>query len=253
MAGQKLGSPIDLSKFMGKARNRVYKVGVELEGGWDKLPPRTQLVHDGSVRFKVPTPTLNHVGELPSPPLVLSEKEATKSGETWFPKWMQVFYPAHVNETCGMHVHLSMKTAFSYQKLMTPAYPATIVAYMTKWAEAEKLPKEHPIWPRLMGKNEYCQHLFYADDQAKTGSKDYDHNREGHRYTVVVYCWARHSTLECRLLPMMDNVEQAIKAVQEIIDITNAFLLVTAGREERVTAAHKLEDDEVVEVKRLLA
>ena len=183
------------------------------------------------------------LGEIASPPLDL----------TTFPTWMKAFYPQKVNGTCGMHVHLSFRTALTYQRLMTPTYPSTIVAYIRQWAEGEKLAKKHPIWPRLRGECEYCQHVYQADEQSSTGGKDYDHHRVGHRYTVVNYCYNRHSTVECRLLPMFDTPEQAVKAVREIIDITNAYLLATGRREERIGGKAVVEKDEERETRRVYA
>jgi hypothetical protein len=137
-----------------------------------------------------------------------------------------------------MLVHLSFKNALTYQRLMDPRYPSTILAYVTKWAESEKLNKEHPLWPRLKNKSPYCQHKFDADGQCRSTQKDYDRNREGNRYTVVNYSYGRHSTVECRLLPMMASAELAQRAIQNLIDVTNAYLLTAAGREEKVKAVY---------------
>lgn len=217
-----------------RARNRVHRVGVELEGGWTTLPRGCNLEHDGSVRFRdtllvVP---INHIGELPSPPMEVDK----------YPAWMKAYYPTAVNETCGMHVHMSFKSALTYQQLMTPKYPATILKYVQQWAVQEGLAKTHPLWSRLIGGSVYCQHVFQGDEQANTQTKGHDHHAPGHRYTVINYCWARYNTLECRLLPMMQTSEQGIRAVQEIINITNAFLTASARKEAKVIAKHIVED-----------
>src|SRR5207249_3365765 len=154
------------------------------------------------------------IGELTSPPLAVVEKEAVST--LHFPTWMTASYPSSVNDTCGLHVHMSFKSALTYQRLMTPQYPATILAYMAKWAAAEGFNDYHTIWARLAGKNEYCQHTFYADDQVTKADKDYDHHRVGNRYSVIVYPWSRHQTVECRLLPMMKSCDQAVRAIKEI-------------------------------------
>jgi hypothetical protein len=234
----KLTTPINLDKTLkGKIRQRVYRVGVELEGGWDSLPKGTRVVRDGSIHFDLPP---LHVGELPSPPYDLETLKL----------WLRQHYPPHVNITCGMHVHLSFKTAFIYQRLMSPAYPSTILAYMTRWATDEKLGSLHPLWERLRGNSIYCQHQFFADEQVRRPEKDYDRSREGHRYTVVNYPYSRTSTLECRLLPMMDTPELAIRAIEEIVKITNAFLVASAKREETVKAGHLVDDEMLKEERR---
>lgn len=281
-----------------RKRNKIFRVGIELEGGWKSLPEGTNLVRDGSViiepaegpeaprgldndgltpivpeRVYVTTNDIvrnrfapedlrmdGPVGRyyLADPMLYMQEGRVTvrppnvgrrrppslKTGElpseplepAKVPIWMKKYYPSVVNETCGLHVHMSFKSALHYQRLMVPEFQLTIVNYVKKWANDEKLPKEHPIWERLSGKSRYCQHKFFADQQAQMRQKDYDQARPGHRYTVINYCFNHHGTAECRLLPMMETADQGIRAVQNVLDITNAFLHVTAAREERVRA-----------------
>lgn len=254
---------IDLDKVLGKARNYIYRVGIELEGGWKTLPDGCRgLTHDGSVVIQADAEPLTPVqmrreqqtiqrqldrgdittrmaqqainnltrgrtpdlqqGELPSEILEVEK----------FPAWMRTFYPSHVNASCGLHVHMSFLQAIYYQRLMTPAYPATIVKYVASWAKGEGLPADHPIWARLSGKSEYCQHRYFADQQA-TSPKDHDRRRVGHRYTVINYCHREHGTIECRLLPMLDTAEQGIRAVQNVLNITNAFLHAYRRKEVR--------------------
>ena len=150
------------------------------------------------------------------------------------PVWIRQFYPKFVNETCGLHVHMSFKSALHYMRLMSPRYPETITAYMTEWANEERLDKDHPIWARLKGNSEYCQPVFDADRQVRKTKKEYNHHDpDGHRYTMINYCHGTHGTLECRLLPMMETADQAVRAVQRIFDVTNACL-VEKHREDRV-------------------
>lgn len=157
--------PLKIDKLLGKVRNRIYLVGIELEGGWSKLPDTgTALVRDGSIHLEkgvrgepplIPFTreeimaeaalrygagaTFNprqiqqiaammeenrvankyshlKIGELPSPPMEVKK----------FPLWMTKYYPSHVNDTCGLHVHMSFKSALHYQRLMIPEYSKTI-------------------------------------------------------------------------------------------------------------------------------
>jgi hypothetical protein len=217
--------------------NRIAHVGIELEGGWTKLPAGVrQLVHDGSIADLPDAididgkPTPVRIGELPSPPMPLANVTP----------WLQAHYPQLYNESCGLHIHLSFNSALTYSRLMVPTYPATIIHYVAKWAETRKLPKIHPLWLRLQGQCAYCQHTFDADLQV-TMPKDHNRTRPGHRYSVINYCYSLYNTLECRLLSMMDNAEQADDAVKQIIKITNAFLVVTAAREKKVLSVQAAE------------
>lgn len=227
---------VKLGPIVGAKRQRVWRVGIELEGGWTKLPAGTRLVHDGSVQFSGADQLscrLGGVGELPSPILEVRS----------FPDWMRTYYPHKTNATCGMHVHLSFLRALTYARLMDEKFPATILAYVTQWAKDEKLDATHPIWSRLRGESEFCQHVFDADNQVRNTHKDHDRRRVGNRYSMINYCYGTHSTMECRLLPMMETVEQGIRAIQHIIDTTNAYLLTTAQREEKHSHTTKVDQE----------
>lgn len=217
-----LNKPIDLSKVKKVRGGRILRAGLELEGGWDSLPPGVRLVPDGSVKFP----------ELLQPPVLKGELNSEPLAPNEVANWLKGVYPKYVNATCGMHVHLSLMDALYYQLLMRIEYPSTIVKYMGEWAKAN-LPNDHCIWPRLRGESKYCQHTFSADDQVLKVEKGHDQNGAGHRYTVVNYCWKRYNTLECRLLPMMPNPTLAAAAVAELIDITERFLVATAERETK--------------------
>lgn len=221
-----LGKPIDLSQHLraNRLRQRIVQIGVELEGGWTKIPKGQRIVRDGSVfNDNMPShkPPLVAVGELtsePMPPKALAD-------------FLNKCYPHLHDETCGMHIHMSLRNPLSYMRLMDPRYPATIVDYTTKWSE-KNLPQEHHIWGRLKGESRYCRHEFSADMQVLTRQKDWNHNRPGNRYTVVNYCYQRTRTVEVRLLPMMPTTELAYSALNMIMDVTNAFLVATAAREK---------------------
>ena len=254
---------MDISDRLGKARNRIYKVGVELEGGWDVLPQGVPQLHgDSSVKFEpldyVKFPPIMvkalqghdiegrpvyrnvktkggapvHIGELPSP-ILLPEG---KAGQPVLETWLRQHYPQHVNSTCGMHMHMSFRNAFQYQQLMDESYMWTVVEFVKRWADrkvAEKtLSKDNPLFDRLAGKSEYCQLKFDPDEQAQKIRKEFDHFGKGHRYTVINYAFSKTQTIECRLLPMMPTADLALEALRLLMDITSAFLLFIAKETE---------------------
>jgi hypothetical protein len=276
---------IDIEKVLGNGppRQRIAQLGIEVEGGWGpkcKLSPETRLVPDGSVHVsawagakvielerlvrkiregigstedqaryyiladeKAKADAALRVGELPSPILSLKPKD----GPLYWPNWLRQSYPSHVNETCGLHVHESFARNLTYQRFMDPTYPKTIIEFVRRWAERKKLPPGHPIWPRLAGQSEYCQHTFYATEQAKEAVKRNtraDHHRPGSRYSVVNYCWLQHHTFEVRLLPMFEEVSLAEEAIQEIINISNAYLFATRKREETISGVVQVDGGE---------
>ena len=226
--------PLQIDHLVGKAKQRVYRVGIELEGGWKSLPPDVVLARDGSVSF----PTEARIPDAPLKPMQLmtGELQSEPLEPKLVPGWVKKFYPHKVNETCGLHVHMSFKSMRHYQLLMdTPAYQAAILTHVRKWAEVEGLPPEHPVWDRLTGHAEFCKLEFFPDAQTVACKKDYDKYRYGNRYTIINYCWSMNSTIECRLLPMMETAAQAVRAIQKVIDVTNASLLALKKREEKVS------------------
>jgi hypothetical protein len=208
-----------------ESRSRIQKIGIELEGGWSKLPRGVSgVVHDGSVLFRAEDPVNYpaHIGELPSQPL------DPKQAETW----VRNHYPQFVNNTCGLHVHMSFRQPLLYMRLMEEDYTEAIVRFLSEWAKEERLPKDHPIWGRLAGKSEYCVKRFDAESQVRMTRKDYNRRNPGNRYTMVNYCYGLHSTLEVRVLPMFAGADQAWRSIKRVLDITNAYLILNGKREK---------------------
>lgn len=225
--------PLNLDNLIGnpKVHKRVKLIGVELEGGWIKLPPGVALEHDGSVfQGRIP-PGVNHIGELPIGPV---NPEAIG-------KLLKGNYPPKINSTCGMHVHMSFEKLFYYHLLMVPEYQETILHYLTQWAHEMELPENHSIWARLRGESRFCQKKFWPDAQAGTKQKGHNQNTPGHRYTVIHYC-GRNAvpTIECRVLPMLAKSTHALQAIQRVVDITNSCIHALGKDAKRTTAGEKI-------------
>lgn len=239
----KEAKPLNIEAILRRPqKNFIYRVGVELEGGWTKLPTGVDLHPDGSVsnisltRAELEAnskatsissqPFKLRSGELQSEPMEVRKVQS----------WMEQSYPTHVNETCGLHVHMSFLSALHYMWLMTPDFQATMKEYVRRWAIDEGLETGHRLFARLKGSNTYCKDEYYADGQASRTKKSYDHNGPS-RYTMINYPHGLHGTIEARLLPMFDTVDQSVKAVQRVLDVTNACIVKCAQREERHDAS----------------
>ena len=240
MIDLKTVQPLDLDRFLARSiRNRIHLTGLEVEGGWTRNPRGYRVQRDGSLdRWHQPVDVSPEMkGEIASPPTSLKDIQA----------WLRLAYPTYVDPNyCGLHVHMSFKTAFAYQRLMCPEYPATVVEYVKRWATTNNLPKTHPMWERLAGNCRYCRLVFHADEQIYATAKDFNQERRGHRYTSVNYCWNRTRTLEHRLLTMMDTVDLAWDAVNTLYAVTNAFLVATAKREETYSATFETAEERTI-------
>lgn len=229
--------PLDLTTRLGKVRNRIDLVGIELEGGWRVFPKGERWEEDMSA-FRKPSLEdikecdrlgVTHYGELPS--------------KTMYPlqilPWLKRCYPIHVNDTCGMHIHMSFKSLKHYSRLMVEEYPATVKYYVGLWAKEIGLPPEHCLWERINGKNEYCHDAFWPDLQI-AARKDHDRKRKGNRYTDINYSYTSHKTIECRLLPMMQDAETGYSGLKLVMDVTNACLSALADI-EKMAKVYKLD------------
>ena len=226
---------LELDPILGQTRNRIKLLGVELEGGWDTVPPGVGLAHDSSVFKNMRVDNINY-GELPIGPIQPAA----------LPRFIKKYYPDHVNFTCGLHVHMSFENIKHYYWLMAQEFQVTMVSYLVKWATKEGFPDDHYIWKRLSGKVKFCQQRFMPDDQYQIKRKDYLPEAMVNRYTAVNYC-GRLNTIEVRVLPMMDTAEQAIRGVREIIDITNASLLLLGEKEKPVVGKLEMSNGDVYE------
>src|SRR5690348_9266825 len=86
--------------------NRINLVGIELEGGWNRCPDKKlgHFDHDGSVRFE---PFDKDGDRMPMPQYYTGEYVSYPMPVDQIASWLRTTYPEHVNDTCGLHVHMS--------------------------------------------------------------------------------------------------------------------------------------------------
>lgn len=190
--------------------SRILHIGVELEGGWDTLFEDGVIGHDGSVmqpNNRAGEPC-GHWGELASPPL---PREALIT-------WVRAHYPSGVGNSCGMHVHVSFKRNLDYSRLMSHSFYRHFLERIKAWGESRNLPDNHQFWLRWKGQNQYCKKEFSPDAQAKRTNKGHD------RYSQLNYCFRLHGTLENRLSPAWENVEDAVSYIDAYLDCVEEWL-----------------------------
>lgn len=190
---------------------RVYsKVGIEIEGRWLDLNITAQRAAregltgnaDGSVSRSVSTDARpwefqTFPGEL---------RHAIKQ--------LVDFYPDETDASCGMHVHVSFKHHTDVSLLMSREFTAYFRARWLTWMETNGIGRYSQMQRRLDGHNEYC-----VPNSMSELSLNCD------RYTQLNFSsWARHGTLECRLLPMFNSAAVGASAVAELLSIYTAYL-----------------------------
>jgi hypothetical protein len=198
--------------------DRISRVGVELEGGWDSDPSgRTgahrlaegggRLVDDGSVS----TPGNFRGGaELRSRPLTSLDDVMA---------FVQNCYPENVDGSAGLHVHVSVRSTRDYALLMRPAFLGGLYRRLDGWGRAMGLAPNHRFWGRLDGGNTFCRATFDPEAQL---------TEEGHgssRYSALNFCaYHSHQTLEFRALPMFRQPDTAAKAVRAYVEYVERYL-----------------------------
>ncbi len=245
-----------------KYKYNIQRIGVELEGRWDcrctanddyvkalhewkKVIHKMQLAARYGERDPIypEAPTIakcacipegwekdesvRHFDRADDPTVKRSQAGEVKTPENGLIRpdlwvWMRANYPHAINRTCGMHVHMSFRHLLDYQRLMVREYHDHMVQGIYEWAVRENLPSEHLLWKRILGLNDFCQDVFRPEQQVNLPEK----HANGYfcRYAVLNYHFKTHKTIELRLLPMFEDVEQGIRAVRRTLNLTEEFL-----------------------------
>lgn len=197
-------------------KKKIDKLGVELEGGWDKTFSDTVIQHDGSVHLpltsKVTGKPSKHYGEIPSPPF-------DDLGELM--EWLVKHYPTAINHHCGFHVHFSLRKNLYYSQLMDKTFFKFFRQGAEKWGKRLNIHPDDPFWIRLRGQNKFCTTSFIPHQQSQIIVKEQNDSR---RYTMLNYCYGMHGTVECRLAPMFSTPQLAFRWVKFITEVVEEWL-----------------------------
>ncbi len=203
----------------------INKMGIELEGGWrgtrGVIPfnDGTKIKHDGSVYFNRPAagePFL-HYGEVISEPLTPDELK----------EFALTHCPTDVNDSCGTHIHVSVKNNALYGCLLTPTFYKALIEKMVEYNETV-IKAEDPVLygrfkQRLEGRNRYCKKGFRGMEQVLMDHKGSD------RYHQLNYCHRLKGTMEIRVLPATNNP----RVLTDLIDIVTNTIEEWCRREHR--------------------
>lgn len=190
---------------------KINLVGIELEGGWKADRKPKNAIFDRSVQLSpddITKHALSYVGETASPALDIKEIR----------NWIDDNYPDIVNETCGLHVHISVSNSADYEKLMSTDFEKFFNSKMLDFGSKMKYPDDHPFWDRLSGSNPFCARDFQPEKQATRTDK------RGPRYSQLNYCYGLHGTLECRLFHGSNNPIEIYECVMTFVSLVEEYL-----------------------------
>ena len=190
----------------------INLMGIELEGGWagtrsvNPFPSKTKIKHDGSVYFprtREGDPFL-HYGEVVSEPLTPEQLRA----------FVAEHCPTHVNDSCGTHIHVSLKSNSLYGCILTPTFYKEIIQKYREYNDTVIKDLDIHLYTvfatRLAGSNRYCKKGFKGLSQVQMDHKGSD------RYHQLNYCHRLRGTVEIRVLPATNNP----RILTDLIDIT---------------------------------
>jgi len=206
---------------------RIDKIGIELEGGWDESNYPEENHHDGSVSCE------GHlVGETCSPPLKYNQIES----------WVTRNYPDHSNKSCGMHVHFSFTNELAYMQLLNKEfYEKVFLPNLREWGETNQITGQY--WQRLDGNCSFCLKGFKGEIQKSMEGRDdiryyhlnYCYSLINSRRTVLKNGRRIHppmKTIECRVFPIFKKKDEndrpvlALKAIDCLYNLFNNYLAI---------------------------
>lgn len=211
---------------------RINKVGVELEGGFDQeIFERARIKnwwhHDGSV--SVPS---GENGEIASPAFDNLDLLA---------QFISKYYPKEVNKTCGFHIHISLNSNLDYSRLMTKRFHRYFLKMWESWGKRCNIQNKQ-FWERLREESpeakQYCKRKF--EDPFRQA---YQEERSS-RYHQLNFCWKKHGTMENRMLPMFKEADLGINALKFYVGFVEKWLTLQK-REYGISDAVLLEDEKM--------
>jgi hypothetical protein len=205
----------------------ISKVGMELEGGWSSDETElhrlsesgnARVCHDGSVDDS--DSDCGFWGEVVTRnPLKEQEVDA------WIDKW----FPDSANDSCGFHVHISLKNVLFYSILMSRSFYRNefTVAVEEFLSRTERTNSEDArrLRKRWQGSNGYCKR---NDEKGQDGEFIIDEDlqaaarcKDGFRYRHLNFCYTLHKTMECRLAPMFYSTSLTKQWVHQLCECVN--------------------------------
>lgn len=210
---------------MSKELKFIDKIGVEIEGGWDKS--RGGLTEDGSIRSGDFSNSVC-VGELIGQPMNFEDNV----------EFMKKNWPTETQVKCGFHIHWSLKDIGYYAALMEKKFFDYYVDCMTEWGNKYPVQNRN-FWDRLQDKNKFCRKKLDAQAQIFAKKKN-----DVDRYTQLHYGYGIHKTIESRLFPTFVSVDTAVSGLEALVDCIESYLEKNPPKKYGCELSENLEENE---------
>lgn len=198
--------------------HKWLKMGVELEGAWDK-DPRTVAkdvkgaAGKGDQSVHGLPGQMGEITTFPHDDLGMLLEDIKK------------LHPVYTNFSAGLHIHasfsdldLTMLTSEDFWRYFKKRWQEWGERWEGKMSREEKA----QFWDRYHCRSEnakrYCKDQFMPGQQLTAFAHD-------DRYTQLNFVsYKKFKTLECRLLPAFQNPEITVAAIEELSEIYDTFL-----------------------------
>ena len=135
--------------------------------------------------------------------------------------YLQDNYPDEHDSTCGMHMHISLKSKKAYMTLINSKFKDELMLFYSNWLDENKINEDSRAYQRLKN-NTYCENTFRKEDiETQLYARDKDSSV---RYRVLNYCFSLHNTIELRFLNIFDKKEISSKCVKAIIKFIDSYI-----------------------------
>ena len=206
-----------------KVFKKIKQIGIELEGQWD-TPPECRTTYDSSV---MDCQCGGQCGDCEYDTEDCSnycDWQGEAISKPYFQpvnlfKFLRRNFPVHSDSSCGMHVHVSLKEELDYTHLTSPTFNTYFLKRMDELVNMLEGTDKYRLRDRLDGYNRTCRRTFRPSEQIRQGGKYYPA-----RYSMLNFCYGIHGTVECRVLPMFRNHNNAKLAILEFIDTVETYL-----------------------------
>tara|TARA_R110000824_G_scaffold8714_1_gene39388 strand:+ start:1425 stop:2363 length:939 start_codon:yes stop_codon:yes gene_type:complete len=197
-------------------KNPIWKIGIELEGLWDKYPtPHRLLTQRGDCSVKNPDNIdYTYIGEYVTKPVVFKEPYLRELEDLI---WNS--YPTWVNRTCGGHFHISFRDMRFYDIAMDYEMYEGLIEHLQKWGKRRL---------NRVGMNRLKERI-----ESQTEGVDYARPQhmpeqqlsgQGERYCHFNFDYFKHKTMEVRILPMFSSAGVYLEAVNECTHFISDYI-----------------------------
>ena len=213
------------------SKSGIKRMSIEVEGAFSKKPLKYD--HDPSVSVEsdyitdsdgVKSALHNYFGESKS--LICANEKTLRD----YVNELYDDYDLKFNSSCGLHIHIQLKSDNDYNRLMTMEFYSYFLDWLDWFCMTYQVNHGHRFYKRIAGKNHFAERRFNPDDQYN------ERHKGGDRYCFINYCFNcirgfegrsgshKGRTAEFRVFCMFQDQKMTLHLLREFRKMVNAYL-----------------------------